>query len=89
MFHCNFAVLNFISCFWILQSGTATSQLNCSLRPSKKKQQRHSYQTRSAQVRRPGSRSQRSSQRSSQRQNSDSQIESGSEGDVCLGLTFF
>uniref|UniRef100_A0A3Q3EFY0 Bromodomain and WD repeat domain containing 3 n=1 Tax=Labrus bergylta TaxID=56723 RepID=A0A3Q3EFY0_9LABR len=49
-----------------------------SLRPSKKKQQRHAYQTRSAQVRRPGTRS----RNSSNRRNSDSQIESDSDGDA-------
>uniref|UniRef100_A0A4W6FJF4 Bromodomain and WD repeat domain containing 3 n=1 Tax=Lates calcarifer TaxID=8187 RepID=A0A4W6FJF4_LATCA len=55
-----------------------TSRLR-SLRPTKKKQQRHAYQTRSAQVRRPGSRS----RNSSTRRNSDSQIDSDSDGDVC------
>uniref|UniRef100_A0A4W6FHE7 Bromodomain and WD repeat domain containing 3 n=1 Tax=Lates calcarifer TaxID=8187 RepID=A0A4W6FHE7_LATCA len=54
-----------------------TSRLR-SLRPTKKKQQRHAYQTRSAQVRRPGSRS----RNSSTRRNSDSQIDSDSDGDV-------
>uniref|UniRef100_A0AAQ5YB27 Bromo domain-containing protein n=1 Tax=Amphiprion ocellaris TaxID=80972 RepID=A0AAQ5YB27_AMPOC len=46
-----------------------------SLRPTKKKQQRHAYQTRSAQVRRPGSRS----RTSSNRRNSGSQIDSDSD----------
>uniref|UniRef100_A0A096M3M4 Bromodomain and WD repeat domain containing 3 n=1 Tax=Poecilia formosa TaxID=48698 RepID=A0A096M3M4_POEFO len=40
----------------ILKSDSLSSRLR-SLRPAKKKQQRHSYQTRSAQVRRPGTRS--------------------------------
>uniref|UniRef100_A0A7N6B8V7 Bromo domain-containing protein n=1 Tax=Anabas testudineus TaxID=64144 RepID=A0A7N6B8V7_ANATE len=52
-------------------SDPLTSRLR-SLRPTKKKQQRHAYQTRSAQVRRPGSRS----RNLSNRRNSDSQIDS-------------
>ncbi|XP_034746089.1 bromodomain and WD repeat-containing protein 3 [Etheostoma cragini] len=54
-----------------------TSRLR-SLRPTKKKQQRHTYQTRSAQVRRPGTRS----RNSTNRRNSDSQIDSDSDGNA-------
>uniref|UniRef100_A0A8D0AJD2 Bromodomain and WD repeat domain containing 3 n=1 Tax=Sander lucioperca TaxID=283035 RepID=A0A8D0AJD2_SANLU len=53
-----------------------TSRLR-SLRPTKKKQQRHAYQTRSAQVRRPGTRS----RNSTNRRNSDSQIDSDTEAE--------
>ncbi|XP_023260584.1 bromodomain and WD repeat-containing protein 3 [Seriola lalandi dorsalis] len=60
-----------------LKNDPLTSRLR-SLRPTKKKQQRHAYQTRSAQVRRPGSRS----RNSSTRRNSDSQIDSDSDGDA-------
>ncbi|MEQ2245302.1 Bromodomain and WD repeat-containing protein 3, partial [Ilyodon furcidens] len=56
-----------------LKSDTLSSRLR-SLRPTKKKQQRHSYQTRSAQVRRPGTRS----QNPSNRRNSESQMDSDS-----------
>uniref|UniRef100_A0A8C4IGY1 Bromodomain and WD repeat domain containing 3 n=1 Tax=Dicentrarchus labrax TaxID=13489 RepID=A0A8C4IGY1_DICLA len=49
----------------------------CNL-PTKKKQQRHAYQTRSAQVRRPGTRS----RNTSNRRNSDSQIDSDSDGEA-------
>uniref|UniRef100_A0A8D3D621 Bromodomain and WD repeat domain containing 3 n=1 Tax=Scophthalmus maximus TaxID=52904 RepID=A0A8D3D621_SCOMX len=60
-------------------SDPLTSRLR-SLRPTKKKkQQRHAYQTRSAQVRRPGSRS----RNNSNRRNSDSQADSESDRDVC------
>uniref|UniRef100_A0A665U9P4 Bromodomain and WD repeat domain containing 3 n=1 Tax=Echeneis naucrates TaxID=173247 RepID=A0A665U9P4_ECHNA len=55
-------------------SDPLTSRLR-SLRPTKKKQQRHAYQTRSAQVRRPGSRS----RNPSTRRNSNSQIDSDTE----------
>ncbi|PWA22989.1 hypothetical protein CCH79_00002070 [Gambusia affinis] len=57
----------------ILKSDTLSSRLR-SLRPAKKKQQRHSYQTRSAQVRRPGTRS----RNPSNRRNSESQMDSDS-----------
>uniref|UniRef100_A0A7N9APE7 Bromodomain and WD repeat domain containing 3 n=1 Tax=Mastacembelus armatus TaxID=205130 RepID=A0A7N9APE7_9TELE len=54
-----------------------TSRLR-SLRPTKKKQQRHTYQTRSAQVRRAVTRS----RNLSNRRNSDSHIDSDSDGDA-------
>uniref|UniRef100_A0A8C3AGZ5 Bromodomain and WD repeat domain containing 3 n=1 Tax=Cyclopterus lumpus TaxID=8103 RepID=A0A8C3AGZ5_CYCLU len=55
-------------------SDLLTSRLRSlrSLRPTKKKQQRHAYETRSAQVRRAGNRS----RNSSTRRNSDSQVDS-------------
>ncbi|AWP00276.1 putative bromodomain and WD repeat-containing protein 3 [Scophthalmus maximus] len=60
------------------KSDPLTSRLR-SLRPTKKKkQQRHAYQTRSAQVRRPGSRS----RNNSNRRNSDSQADSESDRDA-------
>ncbi|KAL7390370.1 hypothetical protein ABVT39_019828 [Epinephelus coioides] len=59
------------------KSDLLTSRLR-SLRPTKKKQQRHAYQTRSAQVRRSWNRS----RNSSTRRNSDSQIDSDSDGNA-------
>ncbi|KAK1882757.1 Bromodomain and WD repeat-containing protein 3, partial [Dissostichus eleginoides] len=57
-------------------SDQPTSRLR-SLRPSKKKQQRHAYQTRSAQVRRP-----RRSRNSSNQLQTESQVDSDSEGNA-------
>ena len=78
----HFCSLHLLTSFLTLQSDLLTSRLR-SLRPTKKKQQRHAYQTRSAQVRRPGTRS----RNSSNRRNSDSQAESDSDGHV--RSTFF
>ncbi|KAG7223301.1 hypothetical protein INR49_015657, partial [Caranx melampygus] len=64
-----------------LKSDPLTTRLR-SLRPTKKKQQRHAYQTRSAQVRRPRARS----RNSSTRHNSDSQVDSDSDGDAAEQL---
>ncbi|XP_028322321.1 bromodomain and WD repeat-containing protein 3 [Gouania willdenowi] len=59
------------------QSNPLATRLR-SLRPTKKKQQRHTYQTRSAQVRQPGSRS----RNSSSQQNNENQMDSESNGDA-------
>lgn len=69
--------LSSFSALLTLQSDLLTSRLR-SLRPTKKKQQHHTYQTRSAQVRRPGTRS----RNSSNRLNSESQMDSDSDGEV-------
>ncbi|TNN79212.1 Bromodomain and WD repeat-containing protein 3 [Liparis tanakae] len=62
------------------KSDLQTSRLRSlrSLRPTKKKQQRHAYETRSAQVRRVGTRS----RNSSTRRNSESQLDSDSDGNA-------
>ncbi|KAM3601314.1 uncharacterized protein V6R79_010548 [Siganus canaliculatus] len=58
------------------KSDPLTTRLR-SLRPTKKKQQHHAYQTRSAQVRRPGTRS----RNHRNRRNSESQMDSDSDGE--------
>lgn len=63
--------------FCTFQNEPLTTRLR-SLRPNKTKRQHHAYQTRSAQVRRPGTRS----RNSRNRRNSENRMNSDSDGEV-------